>query len=36
MLVANIVIVTFLTLSQVVIIFNMPPDILSSRPSRAH
>jgi hypothetical protein len=35
MLVANIVTVTFLTLSRVLTIFNMRPDILSSRMGRS-
>ena len=35
MLVANIVIVTFLTLPRILIIFNMRPDILSSRIGRS-
>jgi hypothetical protein len=35
MLVANIVTVTFLTLPRVLTIFNMPPDILSSRLGRS-
>ena len=35
MLVANLVTVTFLTLPRVLTIFNMPPDILSSRLGRS-
>jgi hypothetical protein len=35
MLVANIVTVTFLTLPRILTIFNMPPDILSSRIGRS-
>ncbi|MGI0005366.1 MAG: hypothetical protein ACREAI_03050, partial [Nitrososphaera sp.] len=36
MLVANIVIVTFLTLPQILVIFKMPPDILSARIGKDH
>jgi hypothetical protein len=36
MLVANIVTVTYLTLPRVLTIFNMPPDILSSRVGGSH
>lgn len=35
-LVANIVIVTFLTLPRVLAIFNMPPVILASRLGKGH
>ena len=35
-LIANIVIVTFLTLPKVLTIFNMPPDILASRLRKSH
>jgi hypothetical protein len=36
LIVANIVIVTFLTLPKILTIFNMPPDILSARISKGH
>lgn len=36
MLVANIVVVTFLTLPRILTTFNMPPDILSSRVAKGH
>jgi hypothetical protein len=36
MLIANIIVVTFLTLPRVLTIFNMPTDILSARISKGH
>jgi hypothetical protein len=36
MLVANIVTVTFLTLPRILTIFNMPPDIVSSKIGKSH
>ncbi len=36
MLVANIVVVTFLTLPRILVIFRMPPDILASRMGKGH
>jgi hypothetical protein len=36
MLIANIIVVTFLTLPRILTIFNMPTDILSARISKGH